>query len=583
MPRQTTSPADEVIELHGGQPGMQALTRGLRILDLIAESATPMRFTTLLEGSGLPKGTLHRILRTLIDERYVQFSERDQSYKLGARPFSLAHRVWDQFDLRGAAEPELIRLSELSGEAVRLGTLDGSKVLYIDQRDTPSQVRLANGVGVRAAVHATALGKAMAAHLSAQERRGLINEPDLIAYTDRTIVQPGDLDQQLNIIKARGYAISLGEQHDDVNAVAAAILDHRARPIGAVGIVGPAYRLPSESLHALGREVIEAARRIAGNVGELAMSIAVNPRPLATVRDDVQVAFPGTDFLAEGPFWQPETEHLHWVDILAPSVISADLKTGERRTRPMPELVGVAIPRRSGGFICATETGLRTLDETGKVTTLAEPEADRPGNRFNDGKCDAHGRLWVGSLAINTEPGKGALWRYDPENGAAKMVDGLHVSNGLGWSPDNRTFYFTDSGPRTIWAFDFDLEQGTLENRRLFVQIEAHEGVPDGLTVDAQGGVWTALWDGWEMRRYLPDGTFDRSITLPVPRPTSCTFGGPQLQTLLVTSARIRLSAQQLTEAPLSGSVFAIETPYSGLRDTPFSDDGAHSLERPHG
>lgn len=571
MPRSTTKPAEEVIEFHGGQPGMQALTRGLRVLDLIAEAATPMRFTTLLEGSGLPKGTLHRILQTLIDERYVQFSEKDQSYLLGARPFSLAHRVWDQFDLRGAAEPELVRLSELSGEAVRLAILDGSKVLYIDQRDTPSQVRLANGVGFRAAVHATALGKAMAAHLTAQERRALINEPDLVAYTDRTIVQPGDLDQQLNIIKARGYAVSLGEQHDDVNAVAGAILDHRARPIGAIGIVGPAYRLSSEALHALGREVIEAARRIAGNVGELAMSIAVNPRPLATVRDDVRVAVPGTDFLAEGPFWHAETQRLHWVDILAPSVISADLKTGERRTRPMPELVGVAIPKASGGFLCATETGLRTLEESGQVTTLAEPEADRPGNRFNDGKCDAKGRFWVGSLAINTEPGKGALWRYDPDGQAIRMLDGVHISNGLGWSPDNRTFYFTDSGPRTIWAFDFDLDAGTLANRRIFAQIEPHEGVPDGLTVDADGGVWTALWDGWGLRRYLPDGSIDRVVTLPVPRPTSCTFGGPDHRTLLVTTARIRLSSQQLEEAPLSGSVFAIETGIAGQQDTPFA------------
>ncbi len=137
----------------------------------------------------------------------MRLSERDQSYSLGARPFQLAHRVWDQVDLKAAAEPELIRLSELSREVARLGVLDGDKVLYIDQRDTPHQVQLTNGVGSRAAVHATALGKAMAAHLGTEERRRLVSDSDLTAFTDHTIVTPGDLDQQLNIIKARGYAI----------------------------------------------------------------------------------------------------------------------------------------------------------------------------------------------------------------------------------------------------------------------------------------------------------------------------------------------------------------------------------------
>lgn len=571
MPRAKLNPVEDSVDAMTAQPGMQALVRGLRILDLLAEARGPMRFTALLEASGLPKGTLHRVLQTLIDERYVQLSERDQHYALGARPFQLAHRVWDQFDLKGAAEPELLRLSALSAEASRLGILDGGKVLYIDQRDTPHQVRLANGVGSRAAVHATALGKAMAAHMSVAERRALVNDPDLKPFTEQTIIQSGDLDQQLNLIKARGYAISLGEQHDDVNAVAAPILDHRAQPIGAVGIVGPAYRLPEDRLHAFGRDVIEAARRIAGNVGELAMSIAVNPRPLGVVRDDVDVAMPGDDFLAEGPFWDASTGQLHWVDILAPAVISGNPETGERRVRPMPELVGVAIPKRSGGFICATETGLRALNDDGTVETLAVPEADRPGNRFNDGKCDAKGRLWVGSLAINTEPNQGALWRFDPSGQAQEMVTGVHISNGLGWSPDSRIFYFTDSGPRTIWAYEFDLEAGTLGDRRVFTQIEANEGVPDGLCVDAEGGVWTSLWDGWGVRRYRPDGTIDRTITLPVPRPTSCTFGGPNLDTLFVTSARIRLSAQQLAEAPLSGSVFAVKTPFKGQPDIPFA------------
>ena len=130
----------------------------------------------------------------------------------------------------------------------------------------------------------------------------------------------------------------------------------------------------------------------------------------------------------------------------------------------------------------------------------------------------------MGTLAINTEPDRGQLWRIDADGSAHRKETGVHVSNGLGFSPDGATFYFTDSGRRTIYAFD--LEAGEIAGRRVFVELQPHEGIPDGLTVDAEGGVWTALWDGWTVRRYAADGRLDRTVTLPVPRPTSCTFGG---------------------------------------------------------
>lgn len=563
--------ADDTVLPQEAQPGMQALQRGLAILDLVGSFEEPVRFTALLEASGLPKGTLHRILRTLCDARYLALDEANQTYRLGSRPFQLAHRVWDQFDLRGAARPELQRLAELSQEAVRLGIIDGSEVLYIDQCDVPRQVRLSNGVGARFAIHATALGKAIAAYMPRDLRQQMFSEADLKSFTDHTIIQPSEIDRQLNIIKARGYAISIGEQHADVSAVAAPVLDHRARPIGAVGIVGPSYRLGEEVLHSYGREVIEAARRISGNIGELAMSIAVNPRPLDTGKKEVRVAFPGQDFLGEGPFWDTRSARLHWVDILAPSVISGDPVTGERSVRPLPELIGVAIPRESDGFVCATETGIKTLSSAGRLDTVVEPEADRPGNRFNDGKCDARGRLWVGSLAINTEPDKGQLWRVDVDGTATVMETGLHIANGLGWSPDSCTFYFTDSGKRTIWAYDFDVEAGTISGRRPFVRLEPEEGVPDGMAVDSEGGVWSALWDAWQVRRYRPDGKLDRTVPLPVPRPTSCAFGGPDLKTLFITTARIRLSARHLEEAPLSGSVLAVDIDVPGQAEHRFA------------
>jgi sugar lactone lactonase YvrE len=193
----------------------------------------------------------------------------------------------------------------------------------------------------------------------------------------------------------------------------------------------------------------------------------------------------------------------------------------------------------------------------GKV--LAAPIAEGAPLRLNDGRCDAAGRFWVGSLALDSTPDAGALHRLDPDGSARVMQAGLHVPNGLGFSPDGARLYLADSARRRVDVFDFDLARGSIANRRAFVALAEGEGVPDGLAVDSAGAVWIALWDGWRVARYTPDGRLDRVIHLPVPRPTSCCFGGDDLATLYVTSARVRLSAAQLAEAPLSGSVFAVD------------------------
>jgi sugar lactone lactonase YvrE len=189
---------------------------------------------------------------------------------------------------------------------------------------------------------------------------------------------------------------------------------------------------------------------------------------------------------------------------------------------------------------------------------LAVPEPGRTGNRFNDGKCDRAGRLLVGTMAIDNGPGQGALWSVAPGGTTRAVETGVHVSNGPAWSPDDRTLYFTDTGARTVYAYDYDLATGAATNRRTFATFSGVDGKPDGMAVDAAGCVWVAVWDGWRLERRRPDGSLDRVVMLPVPRPTSLAFGGDDLRTLFVTSARVRLSAEQLVEAPLSGSVLAL-------------------------
>jgi sugar lactone lactonase YvrE/DNA-binding IclR family transcriptional regulator len=553
-------------------PGVGALTRGIQLLDLIASAPKPLRFTELLAETGLPKGTLHRLLQALVEERLLWLDTRDQTYRLAARVFEWAHKVWDEFDLRGAAEPELERLRDLSGEAVRLGLLDGSTVLYIDQREVAQPLRLNNGVGSRVEAHASGLGKAILAHLSLEKRRALLAAAPLERITPNTITDIDELIRQLDLTKARGYAVSVDEQNIGISSVAAPVLNHRAEPIGAIGIIGPSFRLPVERLHALGRDVIEAARRTSGNIGEVAMTLAVQPRPLGPDRADVRCVIPASTFLGEGPHWSARDERLYFVDILAPALLTGDPAAGTYVATPVPELIGFVVPRERGGFVAGMHGELRGLELPGGATTvLARPEADHPGNRFNDGKCDRRGRLWAGTLAIDTTPGQGRLWRLDGAGRLSEMDRGFHVANGLGWSPDDKTFYFTDTAKHTIYAYDFDIESGDIANRRVFVRVPDEEGRPDGLTVDTEGFVWSAHWDGWCITRYDPDGKVERVINLPVPRPTSCVFGGPDLTTLYVTSARIRLSAAQLADAPLSGSVFAIDTGIKGLPEAVFA------------
>jgi sugar lactone lactonase YvrE/DNA-binding IclR family transcriptional regulator len=568
MARQARSLPD-ADEDQGGVPGTQALTRGIALLSLVADTPTPLRFVDIAERAGLARPTAHRILAALTDARLLRLDPTTQTYALGTRLLEMAHRVWDGFDIRAAAAAELERLAELAGETARLAVFDGDSVLYVDQREAEQEaVRLVNRVGARALPHASACGKAMLAQLPAAERRALLQRlSPLAAPGPSTITARAALERDLALSAARGYALSLEEAAAGVNAVAAAVTDRRARPLGALCLVGPAFRLGPERLHALGREVMEAARRISGNAAGAAMTLDVAPRPKA-VSDGVSVAVRSDALLGEGPLWNAAEQRLNWVDILAPAIHVSDPATGEDRVTPVEEIVGAVALRRAGGLVAAARSGLRALSPRhGLGPLLAAPLPDASPARLNDGKCDRAGRFWVGATALDSTPDGGALFRIDPSGEARVMLEGLHVANGMGFSPDERWFYLADSGRRRIERFAFDAAVGSLSERTRFAEFADGEGVPDGLAVDAEGFVWVALWDGWRVVRFAPDGRVDRTIHLPVPRPTSCCFGGPDLATLYVTSARVRLSAAALAEAPLSGSVFAVDT--GGIRGLP--------------
>lgn len=263
--------------------------------------------------------------------------------------------------------------------------------------------------------------------------------------------------------------------------------------------------------------------------------------------------------LGEGPVWDDRAQMLYWVDIKSPAIWRLDPKTGTTRSWPMPYRIGAIALREQCGLIAAMKPGFAFIDiDANKIEIIARPEPDMPGNRLNDGACDAMGRFWAGSMDDNETSPTGHLYRLDPDHRVTRFEAGFVVTNGIRWSSDDTRMYFVDSAQRTIWCYDFDLGAGTPGPRHVFAQLTEAEGYPDGLCIDAEDHVWGAHWAGGRITRYRPDGTKERVVEIPAPNVTCCCFGGANLETLYVTTARIGLDEALLHRAPLTGGVFAI-------------------------
>jgi sugar lactone lactonase YvrE len=268
--------------------------------------------------------------------------------------------------------------------------------------------------------------------------------------------------------------------------------------------------------------------------------------------------------LGEGPIWHPQEQVLYWVDIDGHCFLRFDPAEGTHERFEVGLPVGAVAFRANGGIIMATQKGFAFWDETTRAASaqfIVDPEAHKPQTRFNDGKVDCHGRFWAGTLGDRYN---NALYRFDPDGSIHIMEDGIGMSNGIGWSPDNQTMYFTDTLRYTIYAYDYDAVAGTIANRRVFVHDDS-AGLPDGLTVDSEGFIWSAWWGGWRITRYDPEGKLERQVAMPVECPTSCTFGGANLDELYITSACAALGQAGKHKQPLAGDLFRLRTAVTGL------------------
>ncbi|MEV4263983.1 SMP-30/gluconolactonase/LRE family protein [Kribbella sp. NPDC049584] len=249
-----------------------------------------------------------------------------------------------------------------------------------------------------------------------------------------------------------------------------------------------------------------------------------------TIAATVRLAVRAEARVGEGPVWDPGSGRLHWVDILAGAVHTSDLANGWTTTRVLPTLVGAVSPKRTGGLVAAVTEGFADVSDEYVVRQHVLGD----GIRMNDAKCDPDGRFWAGSTAMDFAAGRGALHVLEADWSTRVVLDGLTQPNGLGWSPDGRTFYLADTAEREISAFDVFGNQ--LAGRRLLCSF-ADSDVPDGLCVDAAGCLWVALWGGGRLVRIAPDGRMLSTLRVPVVQPSSCAFVGPDLDLLCVTSA----------------------------------------------
>ena len=281
-----------------------------------------------------------------------------------------------------------------------------------------------------------------------------------------------------------------------------------------------------------------------------------------------QVVLDQQSILGECPVWDFRHKRIFWIDILSGMIHYFYSDSNEHKTFNLGQVPGSIALKKNGGLVAAIKTGFATIDiQKGTTWTITQVESRFTENRFNDGKCDPAGRFWAGTMSGSNVSGSGSLYVLEKNYSVKKKITGITCSNGMAWSPDFTTFYYIDTPTRHVVAYRYDMMTGKISEKRIVINIPEEEGYPDGMTIDTEGMLWIAMWDGWKVIRYNPDsGEKLHEIKLPVSRVTSCVFGGDTMEDLYITSAKTGLTESELKAQPLAGSLFVVKNSgYKGM------------------
>jgi IclR family transcriptional regulator, acetate operon repressor len=522
--------------------GTALIGKAFRLIDLIGAAPGLVSAAELATATGWPKATLYRILASVTAHGFVRFDPLAQGYTLGYRLLELAQNVWAAPDLAAIASVELQRLRDMTGETAYLAVPHDGAVLSLGKFESPHDIRSAARLGVRKPLHCTSQGKAILAFLPEAEAEAMLGREPLERFTPHTVTDRDTLMTQLRIIRARGYAVEDQEILPGNRCVGAPVLDSTGRPVAAISVAGPVYRLTRERVDQLGPEVANVARNIGlGLRGTPArQSPAGMPwQPHPSHRTPV--------FHGAHPVWAPERSSLVWADRLGPSLfITSGARTATFRPEPGAPIDGLSVTAGGevvlllGGRIlridrgeCVFDRAVPELAGTAAMTTDPAQQhwvAVQQGEETRIGKLDADGTIET-------------VWTLRGRIGA------------LAWSRSGETLYASDPQRGTIHLLRRDGAPP-----RLFTRIARVSGEPRSLAVDADDRLWVGLYDGWSIARLTTEGEIERLLPLPVPRPTGLAFGGDSDGQIYVTTARIGLAREVLENAPLSGHLLVAPT-----------------------
>jgi IclR family transcriptional regulator, acetate operon repressor len=507
--------------------GTGSLEKAIDVLEEIGRQPGGITHSDLAQRLAMPRTTVYRLLATLVARGLARHDPSRRVYNLGVRYVELARQAFDMPDLVAAASQELRDLRDLTGETSYIGTLEGMAVVSLERYD--------GAHSHRKPIHATSQGKAWLAALSPAQRDELVSSLTLTPLTPLTLTDRRRLHAELRVIQTRGWAIDNEENVPGVRCVGAAVVDPHGVVRGAISVAGPAYRLPLSRIELLGPEIAEAARRIGARLeGASPQNEAMEAGALPT----------SPSLFGAFPQWSASRGQLLWADALAPALRMLEDGVDRPLVRLDRPVTGLFL---RGDSACAVhEDGATEITPDGQTRPLSawQPmpiQAVAP---------EPNGQAWVALAA----PGGSVIGQVGADGGFRRRWGLDEPVECLQWSPDGRLLFAAAPESGSI----FVLKPGADQIRRL-ASLPRGSGRISGLAVDAQGGVWTALRDGWSVVRLREDGSFDRSIPLPVPYPTGVAVGGRDGSELFVTSARQPVALDTLKAAPLSGRLFRVK------------------------